>query len=72
MSTNSTLARPQLFGAINLVSATISHLHYKDPANWFNFFQGTKDILISDMYFTVSANTGGSPAKNTGTWRSLA
>lgn len=65
MVTNSTLARPQLFGAINLTSSTISHLHFKDPPNWFNFFSGCNDILISDMNFTVAANKN--PAKNTGT-----
>ena len=65
MLVNTTVQRPVMTGLINLTSSTISHLHERNPPNWFNFISGGKDILISDMNFTV-VQTGDGPADNTG------
>lgn len=48
-ATNSSVARPILFGTDGLHGATISGLKLINPPNWFNFISNSSEVIISDM-----------------------
>ncbi|PQE19295.1 Polygalacturonase protein [Rutstroemia sp. NJR-2017a BVV2] len=65
-ASNSSVARPILFGTDGLNGATISGLKMKNPPNWFNLYANSTDILVSDMDLSAVSNDSSVAVKCTG------
>ncbi|PQE07854.1 Exopolygalacturonase A protein [Rutstroemia sp. NJR-2017a WRK4] len=67
-ASNSSIARPILFGTDGLNGATISGLKMRNPPNWFNLYANSTDILVSDMDLSAVSNDSSVAVKNSDGW----
>ncbi|KAH9212003.1 polygalacturonase [Leptodontidium sp. 2 PMI_412] len=67
-ASNSSVARPILFGTDGLHDSTISGLTMRNPPNWFNFISNSTQVLISDMYLSAVSSNASVQVKNSDGW----
>ncbi|KFZ06536.1 hypothetical protein V501_07324 [Pseudogymnoascus sp. VKM F-4519 (FW-2642)] len=67
-ATNSSVARPILFGTDGLHGATISGLKLINPPNWFNFISNSSEVIISDMNLSAISKNASVAVKNSDGW----
>jgi galacturan 1,4-alpha-galacturonidase len=65
MVTNTTLARPILFGIMGLEGGIVSNINMINPPNWFQFVANSSDLIFDNLNLTATSNSSNA-AKNSG------
>ena len=65
MVTNTSLARPILFGIMGLKGGSVANINMINPPNWFQFVANSSDLIFDNLNLTAKSLTK-NPAKNSG------